>query len=605
MKMALQHHARSNSIIMLRRFGSRQRPFASFWSPCSAEYDSFGSTCRNLSSSSSGSSSLASGSYDAQELTRATEILRRRGLLDDYLKMILTSRVYDVAEETPLQYARTLSSRTKNNIFLKREDTQPVFSFKIRGAYNKIANLTEEERKRGIVACSAGNHAQGVAMSAVALGIERCAIIMPIATPGIKVASVGAIGVEPILHGENFDEAAAEARRLEKEEGYTMVHPFDDPHVIAGQGTIGMEIVKQITNRLKDGQKPLDSIFACVGGGGLLAGIAAYVKRVAPHVKVYGVEAADAACMTRSLECGERVELETVGLFADGAAVRMVGENTFSLCSELVDGMVTVSTDEICAAIKDGFNDTRCVLEPAGALAIAGLNKFLSEKQIEGNTCVAIASGANMDFDRLRFVSERADFTEALISVVIPEKPGAFAELYSLVYPRNVTEFSYRNSSHIDASRAHIYMSFQCKGASVGDAQADAETVVERLRCQGYDVANLEENEMAKVHARHLAGGRANLTNERLLRFEFPEKPGALKLFLQCLSGETERLKGGKAPFDCSLFHYRNHGADIARVLVGLQVPPESDAKLEDFLGNLGYRYYDETNNAVYEQFLR
>ena len=327
--------------------------------------------------------------------------------LDDYLKRILTSRVYDVADETQLQYARTLSSRTKNNVFLKREDTQPVFSFKIRGAYNKIANLTEEEKGRGIVACSAGNHAQGVAMSAIALGIKRCSIVMPLGTPSIKVASVKAIGIEPVLHGNNYDEAAAEAKRLELEEGYTMVHPFDDPDVIAGQGTIGMEIVKQITNRLKDGQAPLDSIFACVGGGGLLAGIAAYVKRVAPHVKVYGVEASDAACMTRSMEAGRRVELEAVGLFADGAAVRMVGENTFSLCNELVDGMITVSTDEICAAIKDGFNDTRCVLEPAGALAIAGYNKFVTERGIKGKhalllppaptwiliACVSSASG--------------------------------------------------------------------------------------------------------------------------------------------------------------------------------------------------------------------
>ena len=377
-----------------------------------------------------------------------------------------------------------------------------------------------------------------------------------------------------------------------------MVHPFDDPDVIAGQGTIGMEIVKQITNRLKDGQQPLDSIFACVGGGGLLAGIAAYVKRVAPHVKVYGVEAADAACMTRSLEAGKRVELDAVGLFADGAAVKMVGENTFSLCSELIDGMITVSTDEICAAIRDGFSDTRCVFEPAGALAIAGYKKFVTERQIEGTTCVAIASGANMDFDRLRFVSERADFAETLFSVVVPERPGAFHQLYSVVYPRNVTEFSYRNSSHIDGSRAHIYMSFACNGHSRAELSADADAVARKLQQEGFEVDNLEDNEMAKVHARYLVGGRSSLDSERLLRFEFPEKPGALKLFL-------DGLVGGDKPLDCSLFHYRNHGADIARVLVGLQVPRGSEDDLDAFLSALGYRYFDETLNPVYENFLR
>jgi len=487
--------------------------------------------------------------------------------------------VYEIAQETPLQHATVLSSATRNKVYLKREDLQPVFSFKIRGAYNKIAQLSREQLAKGIVACSAGNHAQGVALSARELGTDAI-IVMPVATPAIKVDAVRKFGGNVRLHGTNYDEAAAEAMRLVEEEERTLIHPFDDPHVIAGQGTIGMEILKQMTG------KPLHAIFVCCGGGGMIAGIAAYVKRVRPSVLVIGVESEDAAGMTVSLEKGQLTSLDSVGIFADGAAVRTVGTETFRICNELVDDMVTVSTDEICAAIKDGFMDTRCVLEPAGALAIAGMKKYAAMTNLRDQTFVATASGANMDFDRLRFVSERADLSETLLSATIPERAGSFRALMTTIEPRNITEFSYR---HRGGEKAVIYLSFQARGAE------DVHKVQHAMRQGGIDVEDLTRNELAKAHGRYLAGGRAQFEHEQLYRFEFPERPGALTNFLDSLN----------AGWNVSLFHYRNHGADIGRVLVGLQVPPEQQPQLEDFLTKLGYTYHPENQNPVYENFLR
>jgi len=501
-----------------------------------------------------------------------------------YLSRILNARVYEAAIETELQHARNLSAHLKNTVYLKREDTQPVFSFKIRGAYNKMAHLTKEELAKGVVACSAGNHAQGVAKAARMLGC-RAIIVMPLATPSIKVNSVRVHGgptVEVRLFGNNYDEAAAEAKRLEEEERMTMIHPFDDPHVIAGQGTIGMEILKERVSG------PLDAIFVCCGGGGMLAGVAAYVKRVRPTVKVIGVEAADAAGMTASLREGSVVTLPSVGLFADGAAVRTVGAETFRVCNKLVDDMVTVSTDQICNAIKLGYNDARIVLEPAGALGIAGMKKYVEENGIEGQTLVAITSGANMDFDRLRFVSERADESERTLAVIIPETPGSFRALYSLIWPRNVTEFSYRYESD---GEAHVLISFQ----PVMNIEHDFEGIMNKLKENNFECIDLSDNELAKVHGRHLAGGRAFVPHERLFRFDFPESPGALQRFLLSLDID----------WNISLFHYRNHGDDFGRVLVGIQVPDEQDKQLSLFLETLGYNYEEETHNAVYKKFLQ
>lgn len=466
-------------------------------------------------------------------------------------------------------------------MFLKREDTQTVFSFKIRGAYNKMAHLSTEDLAKGVVACSAGNHAQGVALSARQLGC-RAVIVMPLATPSIKVNAVRTHGgptVEVRLYGNNYDEAAAEAQRLQLEEGMEFVHPFNDPYVIAGQGTIGMEILKSSVG------KPLDAIFVCCGGGGLLAGVAAYVKRVRPSVKVIGVEAADAAGMTTSIQAGKVVTLDSVGLFADGAAVKTVGEETFRVCSELVDDMVTVETDEICHAIKLAYNDARVVLEPAGALAVAGMKKYVDQHKIVGQSLVAITTGANMDFDRLRFVSERADSSERALAVRIPEQPGTFRALYSLIWPRNVTEFSYR---YEEGAEANIYISFQ----PVMNIEKDFEGVVNSLQENGFSCMDMTNNELARVHVRHLAGGRSNVSNERLFRFEFPESPGALQRFLLSLDMD----------WNVSLFHYRNHGDDFGRVLVGVQVP--EGAQIQKFLDKLGYRYFDETENPIYQSFL-
>lgn len=500
-----------------------------------------------------------------------------------YLSKILNAKVYDVAVETELQHAKNLSALLDNNVYLKREDTQPVFSFKIRGAYNCMVHLSQEKLSRGIVACSAGNHAQGVALSARMLNCPAV-IVMPVATPAIKVNSVRTHGgptVEVCLFGNNYDEAAAEAKRLEQEKGMTMIHPFNDPDVIAGQGTMGMEILKEFVLR------PLDVIFVCCGGGGMLAGIAAYVKSVRPNVRIIGVEAADAAGMTESMRQGEVVTLDSVGLFADGAAVKTVGDETFRLCNELVDEMITVKTDQICEAIKLSYNDARVVLEPAGALGVAGMKQYVNEHGLKGKTMVAITSGANMDFDRLRFVSERADESERTLAVTIPESPGSFRRLYDMIWPRNVTEFSYRYESDKSAT---ILISFQ----PVKDKSNDFDQVVENLREEKFNCLDLSDNSLAKTHIRHMAGGRSVVGFERLFRFEFPEAPGALQRFLSSLD----------LSWNVSLFHYRNHGDDFGRVLVGIQMRNNARC-MKKFLDNLGYKYYEETNNPAYRTFLR
>jgi len=503
-----------------------------------------------------------------------------------YLNKILNARVYEAAIETELQHAENLSEHLKNTVLLKREDTQPVFSFKIRGAFNRMAHLSQNELRKGVVACSAGNHAQGVALSSKMLDCHAI-IVMPLATPAIKVNAVRAHGgptVEVRLFGNNYDEAAAEAKRLTNEEGMTLIHPFDDPYVIAGQGTIGLEILKSCVSR------PLDAIFVCCGGGGMLAGIAAYVKSVRPSVKVVGVEAIDAAGMTASLKEGKVVTLDHVGLFADGAAVKTIGEETFRVCNNLVDEMVTVDTDQICDAIKLSYNDARVVLEPAGALGVAGMKKYVAENEISGQTLVAITSGANMDFDRLRFVSERADGSERTLVVDIPETPGSFRMLYSLIWPRNVTEFSYRFDDHGDA---HVLISFQ----PVKNIADDFEGIMSNIRKNGFTCTDVSHSELTKVHIRNMAGGRSNVPNERLFRFEFPESPGALQRFLLSLDIE----------WNVSLFHYRNHGDDFGRVLVGIQVPRNTNAndKIVRFLDTLHYDCVEETNNPVYHKFLR
>uniref|UniRef100_K3XBL6 Threonine dehydratase n=1 Tax=Globisporangium ultimum (strain ATCC 200006 / CBS 805.95 / DAOM BR144) TaxID=431595 RepID=K3XBL6_GLOUD len=502
----------------------------------------------------------------------------------NYRRMVLESRVYDVARQTPLQHAPSLSHELQNRVYFKREDLQPVFSFKIRGSYNKMASLSEEEKRAGTVCCSAGNHAQGVALSARVLQV-KATIVMPLATPDIKVQAVrhhGGEFVNIVLHGKSFDEAATEAKRLEKQDNLTMILPFDDPYVIAGQGTIGMEILQQTSG------EQLDAIFVSCGGGGMLAGIAAWVKQIRPGVKVIGVEAADAPGMTVSLAAGKRVELDHVGLFADGTAVKLIGAETFRVCHENVDEMITVSTDEICAAIKRGFNDTRVILEPSGALGIAGITQYAKQKGLTGCTFAVVTSGANIDFARLRFVSERADSNESLMSVQIDETPGAFRNLNHQLDQAGVriTEFSYRYS---DAKKALIHMSFH--SPTFDNAQA----AITQLQTAGYDVMDLTQNELAKVHTRHLAGGKSQtVTNELLYRFEFPDRPGALKIFLDQLEGE----------WNISLFHYRNHGADVGRVLVGFQVPEQDRDRFQLFLDQLAYQYHDETANDMYKEFM-
>jgi threonine dehydratase len=499
----------------------------------------------------------------------------------NYLEKIQHSHVYDVAKVTPLDLQINLSKRIKNNVLLKREDMQPVFSFKIRGAYNKMASLSPEALAKGVIAASAGNHAQGVALSAQKLKC-RAVIVMPTTTPQIKIDAVKSRGAEVVLFGDSYSDAYAHSLELEKKEGLTFVHPYDDPDVIAGQGTIAMEI-------LNAHPEPIHAIFCCVGGGGLLAGIAAYIKAVRPEIKVIGVEAKDAEAMTESLKKGQRIALDQVGLFADGAAVKQVGEHTFALCQQYVDEMIIVDNDAICAAIKDVFEDTRSILEPAGALAVAGLKAYAARENLQDKTLIGIASGANMNFDRLRFIAERAEIgekREAVLAVTIPEKPGAFKAFCRLLGGRNITEFNYRYS---DPHNAHIFV-----GVAVSDPSESAK-LVSALQQQGLPTLDLSDNEVAKLHLRHLVGGHApQAENEKVFRFEFPETPGALMKFLDTMGHD----------WNISLFHYRNHGADFGRVLVGMQVPPNELSEFSDFLSKLGYPYWDETENPAYKLFL-
>jgi threonine dehydratase len=514
---------------------------------------------------------------------------RRRGLaaaqqlLARYRARIELASVYDVATVTPLERAPKLSARLGNDVRLKREDLQPVHSFKLRGAYNKIARLSAAERAAGVITASAGNHAQGVALAARKLGLEAV-IVMPGTTPAIKVEAVRALGGKVVLDGDTYDESAAQARRLAQERGMTVVPPYDDPDVIAGQGTIGREILEQA----HDG---LDAVFVPVGGGGLLAGVAAYVKAVRPTVKVIGVEPDDAACMTAALKAGRRVTLPDVGLFADGVAVRQAGAEPFRLARHLVDEMVTVTADEICAAIRDVFYENRSLPEPAGALAVAGVKKWVHDGRVTGRTLAAIVSGANVNFDRLRHIAERAeigDQHETLLAVTIPERPGSFRRFLGSLGRRVVTEFNYRYSS---AREAHIFV-----GLKLGeDGERERPAIVETLRREGYPVVDMTGNEMAKVHVRYMVGGRcAGLPDEVLFRFEFPERPGACLDFLNALHGR----------WNISLFHYRNHGAAYGRVLCGLQVPKKDRAECRRTLDALGYEYAEETDNPAYALFL-
>jgi threonine dehydratase len=507
----------------------------------------------------------------------------------DYLKKILTARVYDVAEETPLEYASVLSERMENRIYFKREDMQSVFSFKLRGAYNKMAGLSPSQLKRGVICASAGNHAQGVAFSAAKLGC-RAVIVMPTTTPQLKVDAVRARGgsaVEVVLHGESYTDAYHHALELEKEQALTFVHPFDDPDVIAGQGTVGMEILRQHAG-------PIHAIFVPIGGGGLIAGVAAYVKQIRPDIRIIGVQTVDSDDMARSLKAGERVTLTDVGLFADGTAVRLVGEETFRLAKEFVDEVVLVDTDAICAAIKDVFTDTRSILEPSGALAIAGAKAYVersasSRNPVKNETLVAIASGANMNFDRLRFVAERAELgeqREAVFAVTIPEQRGSFRRFCELVGPRNVTEFNYRIS---DSSEAHIFVGIQTS------VRGESGLLARTFESHDFKTLDLTHDELAKLHIRHLVGGKSALSHDELLyRFEFPERPGALMKFLNSMAPN----------WNISLFHYRNQGGDVGRILVGLQVPPDEMDEFRQFLATLGYRHWDESTNPVYKLFL-
>ncbi|MCL1468517.1 threonine ammonia-lyase, biosynthetic [Argonema galeatum] len=502
-------------------------------------------------------------------------------MLCDYLVQILTARVYDVAQETPLEYAPNLSARLNNKLLLKREDMQSVFSFKLRGAYNKMVNLSPDKLAQGVIAASAGNHAQGVALGARKLGTTAI-IVMPVTTPQVKVDAVKARGGEVVLYGDTYDDAYAFARQLEAEKGLTFIHPFDDPYVIAGQGTIGMEILRQY-------QQPIHAIFVAIGGGGLISGIGAYVKRLRPDIKIIGVEPVDADAMYQSLKAGHRVRLSQVGLFADGVAVREVGEETFRLCQQYVDEIILVDTDDTCAAIKDVFEDTRSILEPAGALAIAGAKAYVEREQIQGQTLVAVACGANMNFDRLRFVAERAEFgerREAIYAVTIPEEPGSLRRFCECLGRRNLTEFSYRIA---DEKEAHIFVGVQIQN------RADAGKMAESFEACGFKTLDLTDDELTKLHLRHMVGGRSSLANHELLyRFEFPERPGALMKFVSSMSPD----------WNISMFHYRNNGADYGRIVVGMQVPPNEMGEWQAFLDTLGYRYWDESNNPAYKLFL-
>ena len=502
----------------------------------------------------------------------------------DYVTKILKARVYDVARETPLDMAPKLSARLGNDVWLKREDLQPVFSFKLRGAYNKLVSLDDDERARGVIASSAGNHAQGVALAARELGI-RAVIVMPETAPSIKVDAVERLGAEVILAGESYDGAKERADVLAAEHGMVFIPPFDDEHIIAGQGTVAMEIVRQ------QGE-PFDAVFVEVGGGGLIAGISAYIKTLWPQTRIIGVEPYDTPTLHAALAAGEPVILEHVGTFADGVAVKQIGAEPFRIARECVDEVVLVTTDEICAAIKDIFEDTRSIAEPAGALAVAGLKRYVEREAVTGERFAAIVSGANVNFDRLRHIAERAEIgeqRESLLAVTIPERAGSLLRFCDLLGARSITEFNYRYASEADA---HIFV-----GVEIRDSGADKRALVESLVTNGYPVLDLSDNEMAKIHVRYMVGGHAprNL-DEVLYRFNFPERPGALMHFL---------TRMGRRPWNISMFHYRNHGSAYGRVLIGLQVPPGERDDFQSFLDEVGYEYEDETANPAYRMFLR
>ena len=499
-----------------------------------------------------------------------------------YIEKILAARVYDVAEETPLEYSRLLSARLDNKVLMKREDMQSVFSFKLRGAYNCIYQLSQQKKIKGVIAASAGNHAQGVALSAQRLGI-KATIVMPKTTPAIKVNAVKSYGAKTILIGDAYDDACQHAIELAEKQKLDFIHPYDDPDVIAGQGTIGMEILRQHGG-------DIDVVFVPVGGGGLIAGVAAYIKHLRPEVKIIGVEPDDAPCMYEAFKKKKRVKLDHVGIFADGVAVRQAGKETYRIAKQCVDEIICVSTDEICAAIKDIFDDTRSIMEPAGALAIAGMKKYVEREKITGQTLVAINSGANMNFDRLRHVAERAELgeqREALLGVTIPERPGSFRTFCNTLGRRGITEFNYR---YAHDNEAHVFA-----GIQLSEGFAEKDELIAKLEAKKYPVVDLTDNEMAKIHVRHLVGGHnQSVEDEIIYRFEFPERPGALLDFLTSI---------GKR-WNISLFHYRNHGAAFGRVLVGLQATKSERKSLNCYLDELGYPYWDESDNPAYKLFL-
>ena len=499
-----------------------------------------------------------------------------------YLQRIRDAAVYDVAIRSPLDFASNLSARVKNRIWLKREDLQPVFSFKLRGAYNKLASMGDDELASGVICSSAGNHAQGVALAARKRGV-RAVIVMPVTTPSIKVDAVRDLGGDVVLHGDTYDEAYAHARELERARGLIFIHPFDDRDVIAGQGTIAAEILEQASEKI-------DAIFVPVGGGGLIAGIAAYIKSVRPDIRVIGVEPEDSAAMRDSLRAGKPVTLDHVGIFADGVAVRRVGDETFRLCQKYVDDVITVDTDQICAGIRDIFEDTRSIVEPAGGLSVAGVKKYIAENAVTGQVFVTINCGANVNFDRLRHIAERAavgEQAEMLLAAEIPEEPGSFRQFCEIIGRRGITEFNYRYS---DAKKAHIFV-----GVQLHRGVEERQELLETLQRAGYPVKDLSDNEMAKLHVRHMVGGRSpGVENERMFRFEFPERPGALLDFLDAIGTE----------WNISLFHYRNHGSDYGRILAGIDVAEEETEELEAHLAELGYPHWEESDNPAYAIFL-
>ena len=502
--------------------------------------------------------------------------------IDEYITLIDEAKVYDVASKTPLALASKLSARLGNRILMKREDLQPVFSFKLRGAYNKLATLPQAALDAGVICSSAGNHAQGVALAAQRKDV-RAVIVMPNTTPTIKIDAVRALGGDVILHGDTYDDAYAHARELEQEQGLTFIHPFNDPAVIAGQGTIGRELLEQL-------EEDVQAVFVPIGGGGLIAGIAAYVKGKRPDIKIIGVQPEDSAAMKESLAAGELITLDHAGIFADGVAVRRVGDETFRLCQQLVDEIVTVDTDQICAGIRDVFEDTRSIVEPAGALAIAGAKKYIAASNIQDQAFVVINCGANVNFDRLRHIAERAavgEQREMLIGVEIPEEPGSFRKFCEAIGQRGITEFNYRYS---DSRKAHIFVGVELRHGA--DEHAE---LIENLTRLGFPLADLSDNEMAKLHVRHMVGGSAaKVENERIFRFEFPERPGALLDFLKAIGTD----------WNISLFHYRNHGSDYGRILAGIQVPDKESDELEAHLADLGYTYSEESDNPAYTMFL-